>query len=98
MKLENTIALSGKPTNDAHWFRSTVNVQVSDGRLTLNNTAGAINNRVCFIDIKTAGIGATEGAVKLNEALNYTSPPPTSKIGTIGGVAVSGPIFSQILI
>ena len=56
MSLEGQPVLSGTPTGDVRWFRSTTNVRVTDGRLTLTNTAGAINNKIAFIDIKAAGL------------------------------------------
>jgi len=60
MNLEGTpvlIARPGVPTPDARWFRSTANVLVSDGRLTLSNYSEAKNNKIAFIDIKAAPIG-----------------------------------------
>ena len=60
MNLEGTpvlIARPGVPTPDARWFRSTANVLVRDGRLTLSNYSEAKNNKIAFIDIKAAPIG-----------------------------------------
>jgi hypothetical protein len=54
MNLEGQLALSGTPANRVHWFERTVNVQVSDGRLTLSNADGARNNKVAFIEIRSA--------------------------------------------
>jgi hypothetical protein len=50
------VVLSGTPTADVRWFRSTTNVRVTDGRLTLTNAPGAKNNKIAFIDIKAAGL------------------------------------------
>jgi hypothetical protein len=61
MTLEGTpvlIARPGVPAPDARWFRSTAYVQVSDGRLTLSSYADAKNNKIAFIDVKAAPIGA----------------------------------------
>ena len=61
MNLEGIVTLiarPGVPTPDARWFRSTSYVQVSDGRLTLSNYAEAKNNKIAFIDIKAAPVGA----------------------------------------
>ena len=60
MSLEGQLVLSGTPTGDVRWFRSTTNVLVTDGRLTLTNAAGAVNNKIAFLDIKAAGL--REGA------------------------------------
>jgi uncharacterized delta-60 repeat protein len=56
MSLEGQVVLSGTPTGDVRWFRSTTNVRVTDGRLTLANAPGAKNNKIAFIDIKAAGL------------------------------------------
>jgi uncharacterized delta-60 repeat protein len=66
MNLEGKLALSGKPTGDVRWIRSTNYVQVTDGRLTLSNAAGAVNNKIAFLDIKAAPIGAQPGPVAVN--------------------------------
>jgi hypothetical protein len=66
MNLENTLALSGTPAGGVHWFKRTVNVRVTDGRLTLGNAAGAVNNKIDWIDIKAAPPGAVEGPVTDN--------------------------------
>src|SRR5262249_32931838 len=51
VNVEGTLAVSGTPSGGTLWFDNTVNVTVSDGRLTVSNGAGASNNKVCFIDI-----------------------------------------------
>jgi uncharacterized delta-60 repeat protein len=61
MNLEGQLALSGTPGGDVHWFRSTSIVDVTDGRLTLTNASGAQNNKIAWIDIKAAPIGAATG-------------------------------------
>lgn len=63
MSLEGQRVLTGTPRGDVRWFRSTTNVLVSDGRLTLTNAAGAINNKIAFIDIQGAGPRAKPGSV-----------------------------------
>jgi hypothetical protein len=74
LKLESTLALQGTPTGAIHWFRRTINVQVNDGRLTLNNTAGAVNNKICYIDIKCAAPGTAAGPVTDNIPLIALNP------------------------
>jgi uncharacterized delta-60 repeat protein len=54
MNLEDRLALSGTPSGDVRWFRNTSWVYVSDGRLTLTNASGAMNNKIAFLDIKGA--------------------------------------------
>jgi uncharacterized delta-60 repeat protein len=80
MNLENTPAISGTPSGNTRWFMSTLNVQVNDGRLTLSNAAGSVNNRICFIEIKSAAPGATSGAVLLNVPIRLGDPPPPAAL------------------
>lgn len=63
LNLEAQLALSGNPSGNTHWFRSTSIVNVIDGKLTLTNASGSSNNKIAFIDIKAAPLGATPGAV-----------------------------------
>jgi fibronectin type 3 domain-containing protein len=51
INVEGVLAINGTPTAATHWFTSTVVVTVTDGRLTVSNAAGAVNNRIDFIDI-----------------------------------------------
>jgi hypothetical protein len=46
--------VDGTPTTAQRWVTSPgtgVVVEVADGRLTLANGAGAVNNKVCFVHI-----------------------------------------------
>jgi uncharacterized delta-60 repeat protein len=63
MNLEGQPALSGTPTGDTRWFRQTTTVQVRDGRLTLTNAAGAVNNKIALLEIQPAGARPRTGAV-----------------------------------
>jgi uncharacterized delta-60 repeat protein len=78
MNLEGAPALSGAPSGDVRWFRSTVNVQLSDGRLTLSNAPGAMNNKICFIDIQAAPPGAVAGPVTGNIPVSLVTPTTMS--------------------
>jgi probable HAF family extracellular repeat protein len=49
--VEGILAVSGTPTGAAHWFEGTVRVTVADGRLTIANGAGAVNNKLNYLDV-----------------------------------------------
>jgi YVTN family beta-propeller protein len=51
LNFEGVLTVSGTPTSSSRWVSGTKTVTVSDGRLTLNNGAGASNNKICFVDI-----------------------------------------------
>lgn len=92
MNLEGQLALSGKPSGLVRWFERTVNVQVNDGRLTLTNATGAQNNKIAFIEIRSAAPGATAGAVTDNTPVHLPLPR------TISRTPQGGTIFSQLKI
>lgn len=49
--LEGVAALRGKPTWSQRWIEATTAVEVRDGRLSLTNGSGAINNKISFLEI-----------------------------------------------
>jgi uncharacterized delta-60 repeat protein len=63
MNLEGQLALSGTPSGDTRWFRQTSVVQIRDGRLTLTNAEGAVNNKIAFLEIKPASPTAAPRAI-----------------------------------
>lgn len=48
---EDTLALDGAPSADHRWVESLNTVVVTDGRLTLRNGAGAVNNALAFVEL-----------------------------------------------
>jgi len=48
---EGVLAVSGTPTSANRFVDATVTVNVTDGRLTIANAAGASNNKLCFIEV-----------------------------------------------
>ena len=51
LDVEGIRVVDGTPTTANPWLEGTVMVTITDGRLTLSNAAGAVNNKVCFIEI-----------------------------------------------
>lgn len=51
VNVENVLAVSGTPDAAHHWLSGYVHVYVGDGRLTIGNASGAVNNRICFAEI-----------------------------------------------
>jgi predicted secreted protein len=57
---EDVIVVEGTPNNSQRWFEGTttfVQVFESDGRLTISNAPGSVNNKIAFIEIEQTGIG-----------------------------------------
>jgi hypothetical protein len=51
INVEGVRVVTGTPSSAVHWFEGTQTVTVSDGRLTVKNGPGAVNNKICFIEI-----------------------------------------------
>jgi type II secretory pathway pseudopilin PulG len=49
--VEGVLAVDGVPDNDNKWVHGTAVVTVTDGKLTVSNAAGAVNNKIDFIEI-----------------------------------------------
>jgi hypothetical protein len=48
---EGILALSGTPNANNHWIEGTQTVSVADGRLTIENASGSVNNKLDYIEI-----------------------------------------------
>ncbi|MDQ3438785.1 MAG: hypothetical protein M3478_00375 [Planctomycetota bacterium] len=48
---EHVIAVEGTTTSGRRWFDGTTTVTITDGALTLTSAAGAVNNKLCFVEI-----------------------------------------------
>ena len=91
LNVENIPALSGTPTAASPWVQGTATVEVTDGRLTVTTAAGALNNKLDFIEIMPAAatpkvtitdVTKTEGANGA-KAFRFTvklSQPITRKV------------------
>ena len=61
---EGNVIVSGALSNANHFLDGTKTVTVSDGKLTIGNGAGAVNDKLCFIQITSTS----------------TTPPPTPTV------------------
>lgn len=57
INVEGQLALSFTPTSAARWSTQTKRVTVTDGRLTVTNASGAVNNKLNWLRVKTADAG-----------------------------------------
>lgn len=51
INVEGTLAVSGTPSTSQRWFEGSKTVTVTDGRLTISNASGALNNKLAFVEI-----------------------------------------------
>jgi hypothetical protein len=51
LSVEGVVALEGTTSSTQRWFEGEVTVVVSDGRLTVGNAPGALDNKINFIEV-----------------------------------------------
>jgi probable HAF family extracellular repeat protein len=51
---EGQLVVSGTPTASRHWIEGTTLVTVTDGRLTVANGTGAVNDKISYLDVSSA--------------------------------------------
>ncbi|MGB7157340.1 MAG: fibronectin type III domain-containing protein [Tepidisphaeraceae bacterium] len=66
--VENVEAINATPTTGNRWAENTVQVIVTDGKLTLTNGDGAVNNKIAFIEI--TGLDAPAPSVVVTRPAN----------------------------
>ncbi len=69
MNVENTPALAGVPSANNPWIEGRVTVNVTDGRIEISNGAGAVNNKIAFLEITPAGQPPVDPAPAVTGAL-----------------------------
>ncbi|MGQ0600156.1 MAG: apiosidase-like domain-containing protein [Anaerolineales bacterium] len=78
--VEGRLAVDGTSTASSRWLEGTVQVTVTDGRLTVSNGGGATFNKIAFIEI-TPTTGATQTATAPATATRTpgaSSPTPSA--------------------
>lgn len=68
MTVEGQLAVNGTPTATKRWFDGTVSVSLNDGRLTIGNAPGSVNNKICFVDISSLGTAEIPGGPTIDES------------------------------
>lgn len=51
LKAESVTVVDGVPDSNKRWLEGTATVTVNDGRLTIANAPGSLNNKLCFIEV-----------------------------------------------
>ncbi len=107
---EGVRVIDGTPNTGNRWVEGTALVTVSDGKLTLTSPAGALNNKINFIEVTTAAPGTpiiTVSAPATNASENGTTraftitrtgdtTQPLTINYTIGGSATNGVDYNAI--
>jgi len=51
ISVEGVLTVDGTPTDASRWVEGTKPVTVSDGKLTVTNATGSLNNKIFYIEI-----------------------------------------------
>lgn len=76
LNVEGVLALEGAPSETTPWLEGTVQVTVSDGRLSLTNAAGAEHNKINFIEITPGDAPLPTATPVPTESPAPTATPP----------------------
>ena len=66
--VEGQLTVNGTPTSTAKFIEGTRTVTVSDGRLTISNATGSINNKLAFVEIQSAEPTSPQVGVSAQDA------------------------------
>ncbi len=110
--VENTLVVNGTPTSANHFVEGTAIVNVTDGRLTISNAPGAVNNKLAYVDIQSIdddalpaiSLAATHASASESGetgvfTFTRTEDPSAALTVTykIGGSATNGVDYQQLL-
>jgi N-acetylneuraminic acid mutarotase len=93
---EGVTVVSGKPSSTVRWFEGTKTVTVNDGKLTLTNAAGSVNNKVCFVDL----VGQATGPALPIVTVSASDASASETSGNAGTFTVSrtGPTDEPVVV
>ena len=87
INVENVLTVNGTPTSGKRFIEGTKTVTVTDGKLTVTNAAGSVNNKLDFIEV-TPVPPPLPTAIKVNFQTTGSSTPA-------GFLADSGAVFGS---
>lgn len=90
INVEGVLTASGTPTSAARWVEGTKTVTVTDGRLTISNAGGAVNNKIAFVEIAmvytyTPTTPTTLGKIAWTSAASHAVPRTEHMSAMVGG-------------
>jgi hypothetical protein len=98
IEVEGVLTVDGAPTAANPWVEGLSVVSVRDGRLTVANGDGALNNKINFIEITSTAYFApppTSTPTIVAEPITYTPTPYTSPTPPAGATATSTVLTPQ---
>ena len=81
--VEGVLVIDATPSAEQRWFHRSGVVNVQDGRLTVTSGAGAVNNKICFIEVVSLAMTAGD---TVKPTVSITAPVSNA---TVSGTAVT---------
>jgi hypothetical protein len=99
LAIEGVLVLSGTPNASQRWVDGSALVTVNDGRLTLSNASGSVNNKICFIELSSVAGAApaaqTLSSIKVTPATAQVAPNGTQQFSAVALDQSGSPIAAQ---
>lgn len=90
IQIEGLIAIDNVPSAEEPWAEAVVSVMVNDGRLTIDNAPGSVNNKINFLTIYPKPASPTPSPTASSSA-TPTSDPTVTPSATSTNTPVSTP-------
>jgi Flp pilus assembly pilin Flp len=78
LNVEGSLAVNFNPSSAIRWGGGFVSVHVTDGRITISNASGAVNNKVNFVDLYQVSVDPTPEATNTATATATATSSPTA--------------------
>lgn len=66
INVEGVLTVNGTPTSGNRFVEGTQTVTVKDGKLTISNASGAVNNKIAYLEIEPASPPPPPSKIKVN--------------------------------
>lgn len=86
--VEGVLTIDGTPSATRLWLEGVRNVLVSDGRLTISNATGAVNNKLAFVEIKPSSVDPPDTSITsgpVQDSNTFTATPSFAFSSTTPG-------------
>ena len=83
IEVEGVLTVDGTPTSSSRWVEGLSVVNVRDGRLTVTNGSGAVNNKINFIEITSTAYFAPQATPTPTALVAPVTHTPTALVAPV---------------
>lgn len=83
INVEGKLVVNARPNSSTRFIAKTTTITVTDGKLTLSNAGGAINNKICFIDITSSQPPLSNVTTKFFDGVHVTADTDPAKAAAV---------------